>query len=313
MNLLPREIRNRLLLVPALGLFFLVGSGVFSGWQSIRQTARQQRVEQVSQQRLRLQAQSRSQMEEFARLQQILNWAGLGVAGNRLDSLAEASKTSLSQRDSWLEDSLGSIVGGDSLKVRSNAFHGSALQVLDMVDADPAVAMGMLEPSFRKLASLQASISRADSALEMEVAVARREAESSLVFAAWLNAVACLVSVILLGGVGWWITRTLVGPVQEVIQGVHRIAQGELGGTIPVRSQDEIGQIAQALGEAKEALRSTFGRTSENSRLLDEGAGGLHRVALRVGEATASLGASMGELNHAAQELASESRNVAEG
>lgn len=313
MNILPRDLRSKLLLVPALGLFFLVGSGVFSVWQGRSQDARQARVEDVSSRRLRLQEQMRQQVEEFANLQQVLNLAALGVAGNRIDSLASSSKKAISLPDTWFEDSAVTGADGDSLKNRSRSFHQAAIQVLDMVDADPAVAVGMLEPAHQKLDALQSIVATIDSAMAQDVYLARTEAVTGLRFAVWMNVLACLFSVMVVGGVGRWISRTLVGPVGEVIEGVRRISQGELGGTIEVHTEDEIGRIARALGEAKESLRATLGQAASSCHTLDDGAGEIHRVALLVGDTTASLSARMGELSETARTMATDSKKVAEG
>lgn len=313
MNVLPRDLRSKLLFVPALGLLFLVGSGVFSVWQSRSQDRLQTRVEAISSHRLRLQEKQRQQVEEFSNLQQALNWSGLGVAGKRLDSLINLSKEALSQKDAWLEDSAGTGASADSVKTRSQQFHKASLDVLEMVEADPAVAVGMLEPAHEKLEALQSLAGRIDSALERDVRRARAEAQAGMSLSLWMNVFACLFSVVVVGGVGWWISRTLVGPVGAVIDGVGRIARGDLEGTIEVHSQDEIGRIAQALGEAKESLRSTFGQTDSSCRALDEGAGEIHRVAQLVGDTTASLSARMGELSETARDLAADSKKVAEG
>lgn len=313
MNALPRDLRSKLLFVPALGLLFLVGSGVFSVWQSHAQDKRQTRVEAVSGQRLRLQEQLRQQVEEFATLQQVLNWTGLGVAGKRLDSLVKMSKDALSQKDAWLEDSVGTGATADSLKSKARQFHEASVEVLGMVDADPAVAMGMLEPARQKMAGLQSIVATMDSSLAHDVKRARAEAEAGLSLSLWMNVFACLFSMVVVGGVGWWISRSLVGPVGEVIDGVRRIAKGELGGTIEVRSQDEIGRIAQALGEAKDSLRDTLGDVASSCRTLDEGAGEIHRVAILVGDTTTSLSARMGELSETACLMVADSKKVAEG
>ncbi|MBK9578012.1 MAG: methyl-accepting chemotaxis protein [Fibrobacterota bacterium] len=313
MNALPRDLRSKLLFVPALGLLFLVGSGVFSVWQSHAQDKRQTRVEAVSGQRLRLQEQLRQQVEEFATLQQVLNWTGLGVAGKRLDSLVKMSKDALSQKDAWLEDSVGTGATADSLKSKARQFHEASVEVLGMVDADPAVAMGMLEPARQKMAGLQSIVATMDSSLAHDVKRARAEAEAGLSLSLWMNVFACLFSMVVVGGVGWWISRSLVGPVGAVIDGVRRIAQGELGGTIEVHSQDEIGRIAQALGDAKESLRDTLGEVASSCRTLDEGAGEIHRVAILVGDTTTSLSARMGELSETACLMVADSKKVAEG
>ncbi|MBK8803420.1 MAG: HAMP domain-containing protein [Fibrobacteres bacterium] len=313
MNLLPRDLRFRLFLVPALGLFFLLGSGVFSVLQGRSQESRQVRMEDVSSRRLLLQETMRQQVEQFADLQQVLNWSTLGVSAQRIDSLTGKVKADLGREDTARVDSLALGTDRDSLLLRLREYQEAGFQVLEMVDADPTVAAGMLEPAHRKLGALQELAQRLDGSLDLRVNEAREQARAGTIQAIWINLLACLFSALVLGGIGWWISRTLVAPVREVIDGARRIAAGDLGSEIEVRSNDEIGRIARALQEAQRTLRGTLGQTASSCSTLDEGAGQIHRVAISVGDATASLSSRMNELTGTAQEMAGESKTVAEG
>ncbi len=43
-----------------------------------------------------------------------------------------------------------------------------------------------------------------------------------------------------------WLSRALLGPLRELTAGVRRFAAGDYGASVPVRSQDEIGQLCSA-------------------------------------------------------------------
>jgi len=61
--------------------------------------------------------------------------------------------------------------------------------------------------------------------------------------------VAALAAAALAGLLGVLLARNLTRPLQELTAAARAIARGELGQTVPVRSQDEIGELAQAFNQ----------------------------------------------------------------
>ncbi|GAA4247234.1 diguanylate cyclase [Dactylosporangium darangshiense] len=59
-----------------------------------------------------------------------------------------------------------------------------------------------------------------------------------------------LVAVVVCAGlvaisVAWWLARSTTQPLTELAQAVERVAAGDLGARVPVRSQDEVGRLGQ--------------------------------------------------------------------
>ena len=52
-----------------------------------------------------------------------------------------------------------------------------------------------------------------------------------------------------------WLARALLGPLRELTAGVKRFAAGDYGASVPVRTQDEIGQLCSAFNSMVEDLR----------------------------------------------------------
>lgn len=71
--------------------------------------------------------------------------------------------------------------------------------------------------------------------------------------------IAFLVTVPLTFLLGWWLARYLVSPVNDLMYGAERIAQGHLDVAIPIRSQDELGVLARAFNDMARQLRQTLG------------------------------------------------------
>jgi signal transduction histidine kinase len=84
------------------------------------------------------------------------------------------------------------------------------------------------------------------------------------------------VLVVLLGLVVWAALRRLVfRPVADLMQGIERVATGESRAAVPVRSRDELGQVAAAfnrmterLDEARQRVEAETGRSLELMRRL---------------------------------------------
>jgi two-component system sensor histidine kinase BaeS len=54
-----------------------------------------------------------------------------------------------------------------------------------------------------------------------------------------------VLALLLAALVAWWVARALLAPVREVARATHRLAAGDHDTRVEVRSQDEVGQLAQ--------------------------------------------------------------------
>ncbi len=92
---------------------------------------------------------------------------------------------------------------------------------------------------------------------------ARATARSALVaFAASLAVVSLLVA-----GVGWYLLRTILGPIRAVTEAAHAIGtSGELDRKLPVFGRDELGRLAAAFNTMTRELRKY--RRSNLDRLM---------------------------------------------
>lgn len=92
---------------------------------------------------------------------------------------------------------------------------------------------------------------------------AREKAHSAVVaFAASLAAVALLVV-----GLGWYLLRTILGPIRAVTEAAHAIGgSGQLDRAVPVFGRDELGRLAVAFNAMTRELRKY--RRSNLDRML---------------------------------------------
>ncbi|MFI5906495.1 diguanylate cyclase [Dactylosporangium sp. NPDC051541] len=140
---------------------------------------------------------------------------------------------------------------------------------------------------------------------------------------------AVLVAVVVCAGlvaisVAWWLARSTTQPLTELAQAVERVADGDLGARVPVRSQDEVGRLGltfnrmtremqgyvQALTASRDQLRGqlgVLGDTLAGTHDLDR----ILEVILQT--ATAATGAQAGVVLMADQAGAELRGQVAEG
>jgi two-component system NtrC family sensor kinase len=96
--------------------------------------------------------------------------------------------------------------------------------------------------------------------------------------------------------VGLLVQRTVYGPLGDLKDGAERLARGDLDHPIPVRSPDELGQLAEAFNAMMHALRTSrlelqeWGHTLEQK--VEQATRELHRAQAEAarGEKLASVG-----------------------
>lgn len=85
---------------------------------------------------------------------------------------------------------------------------------------------------------------------------ARDEARATAQSALIAFAVSLVVVALLVIGVGWYLLRTILGPIQAVTEAAHAIgSSGQLDRTVPVFGRDELGRLAVAFNAMTRELR----------------------------------------------------------
>jgi two-component system cell cycle response regulator len=86
-----------------------------------------------------------------------------------------------------------------------------------------------------------------------------------------------VIALIVVFVLGYWQARVITRPLQDLARGAEAMAQGDFGHRIPVRSRDEVGQLAEAFNKMAERLGDTITELSSSRDLL-------RRTVQRVGE-----------------------------
>ncbi len=126
------------------------------------------------------------------------------------------------------------------------------------------------------------------------------------------------VLMLLLGStIAWLITRSITRPLNQAVEVADRVAAGDLSGTIDIRSQDETGQVLQALDSMQTALIEVVAKVRHGSESVStasaEIAQGNHDLSSRTESQASALeqtAASMEELSSTVKQNADNARQA---
>ncbi|GAA0315640.1 methyl-accepting chemotaxis protein [Kineococcus aurantiacus] len=122
-----------------------------------------------------------------------------------------------------------------------------------------------------------------------------------------------------------WITRLVVRPLRRVVEVLHRVADGDLTARADIDQQDEVGQMALALGAATDGMRTTVSGLDDDasalagaieqlrasSRTIADGAQDVSDRAATVARAAGEVSANVGGAAAGAEEMGSSIREIA--
>jgi methyl-accepting chemotaxis protein len=132
----------------------------------------------------------------------------------------------------------------------------------------------------------------------------------------WISAALALIIAAVLGAM---VTRSIVGPLQRVVEGANALAQGDLSVKIDVASRDEVGSVGESLNRAIAQLATIVGRVKHASLSISSAtqqlAAGNTDLSQRTEEQAASLeetAASMEQLTATVRQNADNAQRAIE-
>ena len=69
---------------------------------------------------------------------------------------------------------------------------------------------------------------------------------------------------------GWALARSITGNVHELFQGTERLRLGDLGHRIPIRSRDQLGELAESFNAMSANIETLLEQAAEKRRLEEE-------------------------------------------
>ena len=168
---------------------------------------------------------------------------------------------------------------------------------------------GKGKQSMDSMRALLAEIGKAESILLAQRSVA---AESLQVQTKWMLLGGGLLTALLAGLVAFWLARNISGPLQLAIGLAKRVAQGDLTAQVMVASQDETGELMQALKDMNASLLNIVGEVRSGTETIATASAQIASGNLDLSSRTEQQAGSLEETASSMEELTSTVQQNAE-
>ena len=106
----------------------------------------------------------------------------------------------------------------------------------------------------------------------LDVVVSMDEADREIARSRWIMASLAVAAILATSLILWWLNRVLVArPVAALVEGTRRVSAGDLGTTIEVGAQHELGDLAKAFNAMTHRLADTQRQLAQADRLASVG------------------------------------------
>ena len=112
-----------------------------------------------------------------------------------------------------------------------------------------------------------------------------------------------LAALLVSGLLAVWIGRGFVTPLRDLTAAAARMAEGDLTGSIPVGSNDEVGELASAFTALVQKLKEVLGALQDSVRLLTEAGNDLSSSTAEQGQTITRQATALQETQVTAQEI----------
>ena len=229
--------------------------------------------------------------------------------------LEEHKATFLAQLDAVAAAGLGAEVRSavETVRPAVEKYVGSAAVTIDIAGSDPTAASSSYPRFSKSFEALEAELPAVADAVGARATAIQGAVERGQRDAIRLVAVVALLSAVLLVTLGLVTVNTIVRPLRRVSRVLAAVAEGDLTGVAGVRSQDEVGRMAQALDRATAQLRETIGAMSQNSQALAKASEELSSVSGQMSGTAEDSAAQAGRVASAAEQVTRNVQSVATG
>lgn len=160
----------------------------------------------------------------------------------------------------------------EEMKPIHQAIHESAQTVLDLNESDPAQARDMYLNTVKKnVNQLVAILDEVAEITEGQVADDQSSLRTSINMTEGVSVAILLVILVMNGLLAGIVIKRVLAPIREITESSRELAEGKLDFQIDVKSQDELGQLGEALNTSVKNLKLYI---TDISEVLDGIAGG---------------------------------------
>jgi methyl-accepting chemotaxis protein len=232
-----------------------------------------------------------------------------------VSDLAEHSDSFRGTLDELATDDLGTevLAAVDEVRPTVEDYLTAADDIVTTAGTDPLAARAAypdFAAAFTALEDQMPTLGDAVSVYASDAAAASEEQRSTAIT---LALVVAGIAVAVLAGLGWGVTRSVVGPLRRVGAVVSLMAQGDLTGTTGVRSKDEVGRMAAELETSMAQMREVVTAIGDSSTTLASATEELSASAQDMARLADESSTQSGVVAQAATDVSSNVQTVAAG
>ena len=141
-----------------------------------------------------------------------------------------------------------------------------------------------------------------------KLALTSQSAARNAIIAISIISAFCIFSTLL---IAFWITRSITGPVQKVLESLENIRSGDLNARCTVSSNDEIGVLAGGLNQTAETLAGIIRKISETALRVSGSSNLLNATAERIAVGSGDTATQISTVAAASEEMTMTSQSIA--
>ena len=172
---------------------------------------------------------------------------------------------------------------------------GQREQAIQRSASETMPRLARLQASVEQLASLQDSIVTSNGAL----------IKTNIDSARWLMVSLGAIALLIGAACAWWVTRSITHPINYALQVARAVAAGDLTSRIHSDTQDEAGQLLQALREMNDSLAQIVGQVRNGTVAIASASSEIATGNLDLSARTENQASALEETASSMEELTS--------
>lgn len=249
----------------------------------------------------------------------LLSWASANVDEKKVNALGKDTLTSVDMAIGLVEKMMSSNKFSQEEKKyyqssleELKGYKDAAAKVIDMVSADFSVAATLMPQADTRFTglnkSLQDLVAFENNLSKIKYESSLRDFNKILVIFGSVFVVGIALSLL----VSIFMTRLILSPIEQTINGIKDITRGDLTNRVKVVSDDEIGEIARYFNKSVDRLYDTITRVANSSNLLSEAAHSLDTATEQMSTGVEQAASQVNSVATASEEMSTTSSEIAQ-
>src|SRR3990172_8825035 len=236
------------------------------------------------------------------------------LAAAEHNNLGEKKKVleDLSEHTTMFRDRLARIGGGDpdvhhalaSVRPVLNRYIVEAEKIATLAFQNRPLAVAQLPEFLRLFEALEVDMSRLSDLIESTARQSQSQGRAAVQFSKRLMVGIALTAFLLLGAISYRIlVRNFSRRIAQITQVANTLGEGNLDQQIEIRSNDEVGQMADALRRMVEKFSQVIGQVRSGASALSTAAAQVASSSQTLSQGTSQQAASVEEVTSSLEEM----------